>query len=252
MAVTSSDLVAYRSANRPKSDAASAGGAIDVKRFHDFVQLAANDSIYLKSTSASDVMSAAVEVRDAAGLIVSTTAGVNGTAGVDLSALGTAERFLDIELLADAVGTITVGRGTVGSPGPLIRVIPPGKRGFGILFYDSVSTTVERKVTEKMFWKNEHASLALTNAKGRITADPAGVMKTALEDAKGDSSSLANRLADNTSLGLTFVDDAVQQDVPGTFLGASESIGAWIEMTLAANNAPIRSTVTLELAGASA
>lgn len=254
MPVVSTDLVAYRAANRPKTDAATVGGAIDVLRYHDFTQLAANDTLYVKSTDGRDTMNVTVEVRDTAGVIQTTTVGVNGTTGADLSALGTVERVLDVELASPAVGTVTIGRGSLGEPGVAVRTIPPTKRGFGLLFYDSVSTTSQRKVTEKTFWKNEHGSLALTNAKARIITggDPSGTMKTALEDAKGDNSTLANRLADNTTLGLTFVDDNVQQDVPGGFLGAGENIAAWVEMTLSANNAPIRSTVTLELAGASA
>lgn len=255
MAVTSADLVAYRAATRPKTDAtANVGGAIDNLRYHDFTQLQANDTLYVKSTSASDTQNVTVAVRDTAGVIQQVTVGVNGTTGADLSGLGTVERVLDVELASAAIGTITIGRGSLAVPGVAVRTIPPGKRGFGVLFYDSVSTTSERKVTEKVFWKNEHGSLALTNAKVRIVTggDPAGVMKMAIEDAKGDSSTLGTRLADNTALGLSFVDDNVQQAVPSDQLGAGENIGVWLEMTLAANNAPIRNTVTLELAGASA
>lgn len=254
MPVVSTDLVAYRAANRPTTDAATVGGAIDNLRYHDFTQLAANDTLYVKSTSGSDTQNVTVKVRDTAGVIQQVTVGVNGTTGADLSGLGTVERVLDVELASPAIGTITVGRGSLAVPGTAVRTIPPGKRGFGILFYDSVSTTSERKVTEKVFWKNEHGSLSLTNAKVRIVTggDPAGVMRMAIEDAKGDSSTLGNRLADNTALGLTFVDDNDQEDVPSGALGAGENIGVWLEMTLAANNAPIRSTVTLELAGASA
>ena len=254
MAIASTDLVAYRAVNRPKTDAATVGGAIDILRYHDFTQLAANDTIYVQSSSGSDSGNITVEARDAAGVLVTQTIAINGVTGVNLSSLGTVERILDVEMAAGAVGTVTVGRGTISSKGAAVRTIPPGKRGFGILFYDSISTTSQRVVTEKTFWRNEHGSLALTNAKTRIVTggDPAGVMKTALEDAKGDASTLTNRLTSNAGLGLTFVDDNVQQDVPANFLGASENVGMWVEMTLAANNAPIRSTVTLELSGASA
>jgi hypothetical protein len=64
---------------------------------------------------------------------------------------------------------------------------------------------------------------------------------------KNDTNTIANRLA--VPAGVTFVDDSVQQSVPGTTLEALSDIGIWVEQDLLAADAPIRSTFTHELAG---
>ena len=69
----------------------------------------------------------------------------------------------------------------------------------------------------------------------------------ATESTKDDTVSIANRLV--VPGGVTFVDDSVQQNVPGTTLEALTDIGIWVEQDLLAADAPIRSTFTHELAG---
>ena len=109
----------------------------------------------------------------------------------------------------------------------------------------SQAGSVER--FEKFFWENAHATLTLNSAAVQLTADPASRIRVAVESTKNDTVSIANRLV--VPGGVTFVDDSVQQNVPGTTLEALSDIGIWVEQDLLAADSPIRSTFTHELAG---
>jgi hypothetical protein len=258
MSLSGTDFALKCSASRPKDDTSTSGGAKDPDVRPSFTQLAANDDLEAVSSSASDTTpTMTVDARKPDGVIeISTATTLTGTSAVQIAGLSpTDERVLEAMLSADAVGTVTLRRRPGGAT---IADIPPGERGIHCLFYNSASKAVVTRRYEKVFWENTHGTLALSEAKIRLTSDPAAVLKIAVEDAKGDSSSLSNRLesdaenAHTTSLGLTFVDDNVQQSVPANFLGAGESIGVWLQMSLGVDQAPVRNTGTLEIAGSSA
>lgn len=245
MAILTSDLKAYQSANMPENDTGTSGGAIAATGMVEFTDLAANDVVRVVSTSAGDTaQTVSVTGRDATGAIQTDAIALNGTTPV--SGTTTFERILKVVLSATAAGSVTVERNT--TPFDDIVVIPPGKTSVRRLFYDSTSEAGATTRFEKIFFKNEHATLTLNAAKVKLTADPSTSIRIGAAASKDDSGSVANR---KTSPGVTFVDDGVSQDVPGTTLEAASGIGVWVEFSRGASAAPVKNTFTVELSGTS-
>lgn len=243
--IVADDLIAYNSLNRPEDDATLTGGGRDPDIRPDFIQLAADDDIEVVSDNAGDTTQVVtVDGRDATGAFVTATATLNGTTPVILSPATQFERVLSIQMDSDAAGIVTVRRSVAGA---LIFDIPVGERGSYAFFINSASQAGSIERFEKFFWENAHATLTLNSAAVQLTADPASRIRVATEVTKNDTNTIANRLA--VPGGVTFVDDSVQQNVPGTTLEALSDIGIWVEQDLLAADAPIRSTFTHELAG---
>jgi hypothetical protein len=155
----------------------------------------------------------------------------------------TYERLLKAEMSATAVGTVTVARTT----GPTtIRVIPIGERGFLAVFrQDTSDPSSQKDYFVKVFWKNTHSTLTLTSAVVKENADPSTDISFALAAALDDSGSVANRV---TSPGLTF--NSSDKNVPNSQnLTHGSAIGTWLNLTLAAGAAALKSTYTTELDG---
>jgi hypothetical protein len=242
--VVAADLVAYHSAVQSDADAITVGGAIDTLRRPDFTQIAANDTIQALSSAAGDTaITVTMTGRSAAGSIVTETKTLTGTTAITFNTLGTVERVLQAELSAAAAGTITIQR-TTGAV--LIRTIPIGERGFSAIFRKgSSSTSGTVNYYAKFFWKNTNATNALLGAAVSESADPSGTITHGLAASVNDSGTTTNR--QTAPGGVTFAGTAA--NVPGTDLAATAAIGVWLNMTLATNNAAIRSTYTSQIAG---
>jgi hypothetical protein len=247
MAIVATDLVAYAAANRPTDDVSTAGGAIEPKIRVEFTDLAANDDIEIISSSASDTQNCTVTARGADGVITSQTAALTGTTAKIFNTLGVAgviERIESVVLASDAIGTITVRRSVAGAT---IATIPIGERGFTRLFVGAVSSPDNAKdYYEKVFFKNNHATLALQAAAISESADPTGLITFALATTINDSVTIANRLTAPAG-GLTFDNSA--KNVAGTNLAAGAAQGVWLKLALAQNNAPNKNTWTGQIAG---
>ena len=243
MAITAADLVAYASASMPDDDVATSGGVIDLLRYVDFVPIVANDTINAVSDAAGDTQNATIEGRDAAGAVVAETKAMTGVTPITFSTMGTVERVLSFELASVAIGNITVERTTGGAD---LKIIPIGGRGFVRMFRKSASEAGATERYEKFFWKNEHATLALDAAHVDQNADPSTKITHALDATKDASTSVADR---TTTPGFTFND--TDKTVPTGALGSGEAIGVWLNLSLLADNAPIKDTYTSELEGTS-
>lgn len=253
MSPAAADLVAFASVNMPDDDTALNGGAIDLKRRCDFTVMAANDTITAISDNAGDTQNLTIEARSASGAVVSETKALTGVTGIDFSTLGTVERILKAELASDAVGSITVERGTAAAPGDDIRIIPPTERGFLRMFRKSASESAAESRYEKFFWKNTHGTEALNAAHVDQSADPTAKFSHLIAAAKDDSATSANRktvpnVADTLD---PDVFDDTDKNVPGTDLLAGEAIGTWVEQALLADDAAFKDTYTSELEGTS-
>ena len=246
MSIVAADLVSYAAADMPDDDVASSGGVIDLLRKVDFTPMAANDTIYAISDAAGDTQNLTIEGRDATGAVVSETKALTGLTGIDFTTLGTIERVLSAELASVAIGVVTVGRGTASAPGALIKDIEIGGRGFVRMFRKSASESGATERYEKFFWKNEHATLALDAAHVDQNADPSTKITHALDATKDASTAVADR---TTTPGFTFND--TDKNVPTGALGNGEAIGVWLNLSLLADNAPIKDTYTSELEGTS-
>jgi hypothetical protein len=159
------------------------------------------------------------------------------------STIAAIDRILKAELSATTTGTITVRKNSAGAT---YRIIPAGERGFSAVFRKgSSSTSGTVNYYAKTFWKNTNGTNALLGATVTESADPSGTITHGLATAVNDSGTTTNR--QTAPAGVTFAGTAAT--VPGTDLASGAAIGLWLNMTLATNNAPIRSTYTSQLAG---
>lgn len=243
MAIAAADLKAYQAANHAEDDAGTQGGAIATAGIVEFTDIVATDNIEILSDGA-DTRNLTLTGRLASGAIASEVLALNGTTPV--TSVNQYERLLKAVLAsADGARTVTVRRATGDT---LIATLGPNITSTRRLFYDSFSDPSVQKVRcEKFFYKNTHGTLQLNAASFKLTADPSATIRAGCAGSKGDSATTANRLA--TPAGVTFVDDNVSQSIPTGALAAGEVIGVWVEMTLTAANAPIKSTFTTQLSG---
>jgi hypothetical protein len=244
MPIVATDLIAYGSANRPSDDVTTTGGAIATTDRPDITQLTANALIAVISDGA-DTRTVTVQGRNSAGGVVSENIVLTGA----VQAVGstTFERILTITLSAsDATRTVTVRQGAGGAT---IATIGPNETTRTAFFRQSASEASIAIRYEKLFWKNNHATLTLNSAQVRLTADPDARVRMGLAPAINDTATIANRKA--APAGVTFVDDGVYQSVPGGALTAGDRIGTWLEQNLPANDTAHRTTFTTELSGTS-
>jgi len=225
----------------PEADTGTSGGGIDITTRIEFTDMVANDTVRVVSTTA-DTATVSVTGRKADGVIATDAIVLNGTTAV--AGVTVFERILKVVKSAATTGTVTVERNL--TPFDDIVTLAPAILRTRRLFYDSASAATATVRYEKIFLKNENALLSLNAAVTKLTADPSAKIKIANAAALSDTVSVASRV---TVPAGTFVDDGVAQAVPGNAVGAGLAIGVWIEMSLAAGNAAIKSTFTIELAG---
>jgi hypothetical protein len=245
MSILSTELKAYQAANHATDDVSTQGGAIATAGKVEFTDIAATDVVDYVSDGA-DTRNITTTGRDATGAIVTETKTLNGTTTVN--GVQNFERILKVVASAgDASRTFTLKRHTGSTT---IATLEPNFTSALRLFYDSSSDPSVQKIRyEKFFLKNTNGSLQLNSAAIKLTADPSSTIRIGCAPSKGDSATITNRLT--TPASVTFVDDNVSQSVPTGALAAGEQIGVWAEMTLAAANAAIKSTFTVQLSGTS-
>jgi len=246
MPILVTDLKHYLCASRPEDDASLTGGAIDANCVMLAAQLAANDVVRVVSDNAGDNQNVTITGRLATSEIDTDVIVLNGLTPV--SGAKTFERILKVDISAAPAGNITVERNT--GPNDDIVIIPAGKTAAAIQF---ISSTSEASITtrfEKAGFKNEHATDTLTSAEVTLTSDPSASVRIAVETAKNDSTTVANRKA--TPAGVSFVDDGVVVAVPGNQLEAAAAVNYWAELTRAADAAAIKTSYTVQLGGVTA
>lgn len=242
MPIAASDLINYLAASMPEDDVSTSGGAIATTGRPDLTQWTANAAAAVVSDGA-DTRTVTVTGRLASGVIDSEALVLNGAS--EVVGAKTWERVLKVVIGAtDGSRTVTLRQ---GSGGATRATIGPNETTRRALFYASASEASQTIRYEKVFWRNNHGTLTLNAAKVTLTADPASRFEIGLAASKGDTGSVANRKT--APGGITFVDDGVEQSVPGGVLAASETIGVWLKQTLPADDAAQKTTVTTRLAG---
>ena len=242
MSILASDLQLWSSANIPTDEVSTAGGAISTTTRPTLVQLTANSAVDIVSDGA-DTRNVTITGRDSTGAIVQETHALNGTTLV--AGTQVFERVLSA-VIASTSGTRTITL-TQHSSSATIGTIGPNETTRHIAFQQSFSTASIKNYYEKHFWKNNNGSLTLTVAAVKLTADPSSVTQIGCATALNDSATITNRLT--APAGVTFVGVGVSQSVPTGQIAAGSAIGLWINMTLAANNAALRSSFTTQLSG---
>lgn len=238
------DLVAYLSANHPTDDVSTAGGArqADERPLDD--QFAANAVAALVSDDAGDTtQTATVSGRDAANEEVSEAIALNGT--TEVTTTQAFEVIHSVVLDAVAAGTVTLAEGAGGT---VRHTLAPNELAGRAFFTNAAADpSVQQIRYSKLFWENEGAD-SLLSAQVQLSADPNANYRQAVAGAVDDTETVADRTT--APSGETFVDDGVDQAVPGTDLAAATAIGVWVEQDLAAAQAAdLRETFTTQISG---
>lgn len=242
MPILPAELIAFLPASVPTNDTGTSGGAIDTTGRPAFTQWSAN-AVAAAISDGADVRNLTLTGRLITGVIDTEVLVLTGA--VEVVGAKVWERLLSAVLSAgDAARTVSVRQ---GSGGTVRATLTPNETARRIMFYDSTSEAAEAVRHEKEHLKNTHATLALTNAEVKLTADPSARIMIGVAAAKGDSVSVANRKA--VPGGITFVDDNIAAAVPSGNLGAGESIGVWIKQALPGSDPAAKTTYTLALSG---
>ncbi len=250
MPIASTDIKFYGSTVMAELDATgSQGGAIATSIKMIFTDITATDKVTVISTAAGDTtQTVTVTGRAASGAITSDVLSLNGTSRV-VGAVNF-ERILKVVVNAAHTGTITVTRNN----GPTYTTIATMESGILQIrrpFYNvsaDVSSGSTRNFYEKIFIKNEHASLSLLSAVIKESADPTGNITFDLESTVNGTNTSTNRVTAPVS-GMLGSFDSTDKAVPTTDLAASSAIGVWLKLTLAAGASPAKSTWTARVDG---
>ena len=247
MAVTSSDLVLYASANMPLNDNNTSGGAINSGIRVTFTDPSSAAQLIIFSSSASDTsQTLALKGRNAAGSIITENMSLDGTTNVTSS--NTFERVLIAELSDVGVGNITVSGNGVNQ----IAEIPIGESGFLRPFYDATTSASSSKTLyEKIFVKNNNTSSTLDGATLIPVAATglASQITYGIEDGKASPQSVSNRTTAPTGV------DAFGSGASGVYpngtgvLTAYDYQGFWLKMSLEANESAINSFYEIQVSG---
>jgi hypothetical protein len=250
MSIGAGDLAFYGSQSMPDSDTPTEiGGAIKLTTKMEFTDITPAGAVEMVSDAAGDTtQNITVVGRNAAGELITDTQTVNGTTAVDF--VGTFERILKVTKSAATTGTLTIRKDAAG--GDLVLMAPTitEVRRIHYAAVADVAGGSERKYYEKIFCKNEHATLSLLTAMIKENSDPSGLLAFALEttkDGTGTNGVGNNRLVAPSSGVSAF--NGSDKAVPDTDLAADEAIGIWTELTLAAGTAAAKSSYGLRATG---
>jgi hypothetical protein len=252
MSIVASDIKFLGAANHQTTDVGAQGGAIDTGTKITFTEISANDNIEIVSSNAGDTTQTfTVFGRLASGVLTSENIAVNGTTqAVSVNAYTRIERMT---LDAPTAGTLTIRK---ASDNVTIATMEAGIDMVTKPFYNvssDVSGGATRTYYEKLFIKNDHATLSLLNAAVVEFSDgtEAGGADVTfdLEDAVDDNNTSANRVSAPTGMLGTFTD--ASKNVPGTNLAAGSAIGVWLKLTLPAGTASTDTTFALNVSGSS-
>ncbi len=253
MSLASGDLVFYGSANMPTASGTTTGGAIATTTlvvFNDATLANTPDGdgvIRALSSSASDNSQVlTITGRNAAGIIVTDTITMGGTVAHSGSVVF--ERLLRLHLDVAGSGTIAGRQSSNNKP---ITDIPAGITDVRRPFYDVAADATggdNRIFYEKIFIKNTHATLALTNAQVTETSDPSGKLAFALENNKGGTQTTSSREVAPTGCSSF---DSSAKNPENSYLNALETQSVWLQLTLNAGTAAAKTTYGLQIAGTS-
>lgn len=255
MPIVTADLKGFSSLNMPENNTGISGGGIDTASKFNMTQMAANDTVEVAS-DATESIAITVEGRNAAGAIVSEAINIV-TLNTFVAGTITFERIMKVTAPAH-LGTITVRR--VTGAVLICTLEDAAVQGFVVditkvimLFFDAASEAGAIDVSEKVFMRNDHATLTLNNALLSQTSDPSGLLSIGVAVSKGDTNFIATRktvipAGHMTATGLIAA-TGTTEPVPTNILASAENIGIWIQMALGASNAAVRDVYDMKLEG---
>lgn len=249
MPITASDIVIYGSQTMPENDGTlNIGGAIDLTTLIVFVDIDTPGTIEVVSDDNSDnTQQLTATGRNIGGSIISESVTLNGTTPVPLS--NTYERFMKFELDGATLGNVTVRKsGNAGDLAVFLIGTTTIRQPFYLASAD-VSGGSSREYHEKIFVRNDHPTLDLTEAQILEISDPGANVTFALESVLDGSDT--NGAGNNRFVapgGYTF--DSSAKNVANSQNHTSQSAqGVWLKLTLAAGSAPAKNTYTIRETG---
>lgn len=249
MPITNDDIVIYGSQVMPEDDTAQQiGGGIDLTTVMTFVDAVSLSSVEVVSSSAADTtQTLTITGRRQGGSIVTETRTLNGTSVVAFP--GTWERFLKFELSGVAAGVVTVRR--LGNTLDF-AIFNPGvttvRRPFYLASADAAGG-VDREFHEKVFIRNNNATLDLTEATVIEASDPGSNITFALEtslDGSDTNGAGNNRLVAPGGYSFTSANKPVANSQN---LLSESAQGVWLKLDIPAGTAPAKNTYTLRVTG---
>ena len=247
MSIIASDIKIYGSAIMPDDDSSTnIGGAVDLTKKIEFTDIAPAGTVEALSSSTADTsQSLTIVGRDAAGVLQTETKTLTGTTAVAFTI--SLERILKMSLSTAASGTVSI-RETVG--GEVLATMEPGVTQIRRPFYNAqVPAGGSVKYYEKIFFKNGHATLALTEAKIQKATDPLGKIAFGLESTLGGSGTNGsgnNRQVAPSAIAFSSTEKDVansKNHTPGTVQGI------WLELTLTSTDPSLKSSFTMREVG---
>lgn len=252
MPVVAADIVAYGSAVMPDDDTVTQiGGAISTAKRVVFTDIDPAGLVEMLSSNAGDTtQTVTIHYLDETGTLLTEAKTLNGTTPVDF--VDSMAAILKIVISAAHTGTVTIRKDGAGST---IVAIESGVLEIRRPFFNALANAsggATKTYYEKIFLKNNHATLALTSAQVILQADPEAVITFALETVLGGTTD--NGVGNNRQVapgGFTF--DATTKNVAnGQSHTALAAQGVWLKLTLTGGKTPADSSFTLRETGISA
>jgi hypothetical protein len=249
MPLALTDFQWFGSATMPVDDALqNIGGGIDVTKKPIFTRIGSATTLEMLSSAAGDTtQTVTIYYIGNDGVLTSEVKALNGTSVISFTA--TMKIFLRAVKSAGTTGTVTIRKAGAGAT---IATMEPAIVDVRIPGYNMVSDpSVAKTYYDKIFAKNNHATIALGTASLILAADPQSVWTFALETSLGGSTT--NGAGNNRQVapsGFSF--DAANKNIAnsGNFT-AQTAQGIWLKCLLPIGKDPFDDTFTLRLSGIS-
>lgn len=247
MSILATDIKVFGSATMPEDDTTTnIGGAISTSKKVEFTDISPSGAVEMKSDSLSDTtQTLTITGRNPAGEIVSEVKTLNGTTWVQFTT--TFERILKMVLNSIGIGNVSIREITSGE---VLATMESGILQIRRPFYNAVApSTGTLNFYEKVFFKNNHSTLTLTEAKISEASDPSAKVAFALETSlDGTDTNGADNVRTVAPEGYTF-NSAEKAVANNGNHSADKGQGVWIKLTLASTDAATKTTYTLRETG---
>lgn len=252
MSVGASNLVLYGSATMPDNDTTQqVGGAINTKIKVEMTEIAPSGRIEMVSLAGQSGYSLDVSYRKTNGVAATELKNILGATAVTFAA--TMERILKLVASTSVHSQITVRKLSAGTS---LATLPNGVSQVRRPFYNAAAPDSGTKsYYEKVFFKNNHGTLALTAASIAEQTDPSGKITFALDGA-GAACPL-NLAVNNGAFGrntppaarITAFSNATKGVRRSGTLTQGSYQGVWMRLLLTNTDAATKTSYTLKCKG---
>lgn len=249
MSVTTSDIKIYASANMPRGNTTTSGGAINSGTRVVFTDMSTTTWIWASGTTSNETGTLTLRGRNAAGQIISENIQITGTA--TKKSTNQYERILEMYYTKAAhSGNINIKESGTWT---LLAQMEPRVTGIRRPFYDATADApggAQRVFYEKVFVRNNNNTNALLSA--QVTEVSSGLfakVQFGLENKLNAQWSIPARTGATTPSGVPFYGAGASGIPNGGDLPAAQHQGMWLQLTLAAGDAATNSFYQFKVTG---